>query len=74
MTKPLTNVQSALLQTFQYQLSEEEFSEFNQMLIDYFADKLSDDMDRLFEEKGWGKEKYAEWSAAHLRTPYRPQS
>ena len=38
MTKPLTNVQSALLQTFQYQLTEEEFTQLSSLLDRMFDD------------------------------------
>ena len=38
------------------------------LLIDYFANKVTDEMDALFAANGWGPEKIEEWSQAHLRT------
>lgn len=70
MTEPLTNVQAELLQTFDYELSEADFAEFRQMLVNYFAEKISSDVDQLFKEKGWTSEKSVQWVNSHMRTPY----
>lgn len=40
----------------------------------YFAAKATEEMDKLFEEKGWGDEKIEEWSKARFRTPYKLKS
>jgi len=40
------------------------------MLSNYFADKVTNDVDKLFEKKGWGQEKIEEWSKEHMRTKY----
>lgn len=71
MTKPLSNVQLEIPQSFNYELSQEELSHFRAMLVRYFADKISDDINVLFEERDWGDEKIEEWSKDHLRTPYK---
>lgn len=34
----------------------------------YFAAKATEEMDKLFEENGWGDEKIEEWSKAHFLT------
>ncbi len=47
MTKPLTNTQLAILQTFHFEMSEQELADFRQMFVDYFARKVSDDVDAL---------------------------
>lgn len=70
MTKPLSNTQIEILQSFNYELSEQELRSFREMLVDYFASKISDDIDSLFDEKGWDDSQSEEWATSHLRTPY----
>lgn len=69
-TKPLTNLQMELLQLFRYEMSEKELEDIRKILITYLADRITEDMDALFEEKGWGGEKIEEWANTHMRTPY----
>lgn len=40
------------------------------MLVAYFADRITKDMDDLFTENDWGEEKIEEWENTHMRTPY----
>lgn len=70
MTKPLSNAQFEILQAFNNLLSETELESFRAMLTNYFADKISADMDRLFEERGWDDSQLEEWSVSHMRTTY----
>ena len=70
MTRPLTNLQVELLNTFNYGIDEQQLKEVKQLLTDYFAQKITDGMDQLFEEKGWDDSKLEEWSKEHMRTPY----
>ena len=70
MTKPLTNLQVELLRSFNYQVDDSQLLEIKKMLTDYFAQKVSDGMDKLFEENKWDDSKLDEWSDEHMRTPY----
>ncbi|NJC28508.1 hypothetical protein [Neolewinella antarctica] len=70
MTKPLTNLQVELLRSFNYQIDDSQLLEIKKMLTDYFAQKVSDGMDKLFEEHGWDDSKLDEWSGEHMRKPY----
>ncbi len=70
MTKPLSNIQREILQSFNYELNEGELLSFKNMLAEYFANKISDDVDELFDREGWTEEKNNEWSSTHMRTPY----
>jgi hypothetical protein len=70
MTKPLTNLQVELLRSFNYQIDDSQLLEIKKMLTDYFVKKVSDGMDKLFEENGWDDSKLDEWSDEHMRTPY----
>lgn len=72
MEKPkhLSNLQLELLRVFNAGLSEEQLKEIRGLLANYFAKKVTSEMDRLFEEKGWGEEKIEEWAMEHMRSKY----
>ena len=59
--KPLTNLQLELLKLFSIGLSDVELVEIRRMLAKYFAEKASDEMDRLWEENKWTDETMDEW-------------
>lgn len=71
MTRPLTNLQVELLNTFNYGIDEQQLAEVKQLLTNYFAQKITDGMDQLFEEKSWDDSKLEEWSNEHMRTPHK---
>ena len=48
--KNLSNLQLELLRVFNFNLSEEQLKEIRALLADYFADKVTSEMDTLFEE------------------------
>jgi hypothetical protein len=68
--KRLTNLQMELLEVFKYDLSKAQLKEIRALLADYFAEKVTHDVDQLFEANGWGAEKIEEWSKEHMRTKY----
>ena len=63
----LSNIQLELLKMFSFDLSDEQLIEIKQLLSTYFADKITSQMDNLFEENNWGVEKIDEWSKEHMR-------
>lgn len=67
----LTNLQLHLVNTFRYDLPEEQLIEIKKLLANYFAEKVTLGVDAVFEKNGWGEEKLEEWSKAHFRTPYK---
>lgn len=67
-TKPLTNLQLELLKIFSVQLEEKQLHEIRAILARYFADKVTEEMDRLWEERGWTQETMREWANEHMRT------
>jgi hypothetical protein len=69
-TKKLSNLQLELLQMFRFEISDEQVKEIRKLLVEYFADKVTSEIDALFEEKDWGEEKIEEWSKEHMRTKY----
>lgn len=66
----LTNLQLELLKVFSHNLSENELLEIKNLLTKHFAEKATNQVDKLFEENEWGKEKIDEWSKEHMRTSY----
>ncbi len=59
--KPLTNLQLELLKLFSMNLPEEELLEIRRILANYFAERASDEMDKLWEENKWTNETMDEW-------------
>ncbi|MCB9304915.1 MAG: hypothetical protein H6566_30155 [Lewinellaceae bacterium] len=59
--KPLTNLQLELLKLYSLELSEEQLLEVKRLLANYFAEQASDEMDRLWEERGWNNETMEKW-------------
>ena len=59
--KPLTNLQLELIKLFSLDLAEDELIEIRRMLSKYFADKASDEMDRLWEKNNWSDETMDNW-------------
>ncbi len=70
-TGKLSNLQLELLKVFSFDISEDQIKEIKALLAAYFAEKVTTEMDALFEEKGWGEEKIEEWSKEHMRTKYK---
>jgi hypothetical protein len=66
--KKLSNLQVELLKVFTYDLSDTQLLEIKTLLANYFAQKASDRMDELWEEKGWTAETMKEWGNEHMRT------
>lgn len=69
-TKKLTNLQLEILKIFRFDISENQIKEIRSLLAAYFAEKVTSDMDALFESNKWGEEKINEWSKEHMRTKY----
>jgi len=61
--KKLTNAQIELLNWFKLEMTDEDVKELRQILIQHYADKITEDVDKLFEENDWGQEKIEEWRA-----------
>jgi hypothetical protein len=49
----LTNMQMELIKMFNYNLPEKQLLEIKQILVKYFADKVSDQADLLWKENNW---------------------
>lgn len=69
--KKLSNIQLELLKVFSIDLSDKQLLEIKDLLSNYFANKVTDGMDKLFEEKNWGEDQIEKWSKEHMRTKYK---
>lgn len=69
-THNLTNLQLELLKLFKYELPDNQIQEIKILLSKYFANKASDEMDKLWEENNWNDETMEDWKHEHLRTKY----
>ncbi|MBS1528722.1 MAG: hypothetical protein JSU01_00320 [Bacteroidetes bacterium] len=63
----LTNVQLELLKLFQYNLPEKQLAEIKNILAKYFANSATEEMDKLWAEKGWNNDTINDWANEHLR-------
>lgn len=50
--------------------TEEEVKELNDVVCEYYARKVDEEMDQLWDEGKWSQEKIDEVLNEHLRTPY----
>ena len=67
LDKPLTNLQLELLKLYSMELSEEQLQDVKRLLANYFAKQASDEMDRLWEERGWDDETMEAWLSDEKR-------
>lgn len=68
MESSLNNTQLEILKMFRYDLPQEQWDELRTMIAQYFADKVTKEVDALWDEKGWSEEKMKEWSKEHMRS------
>ena len=66
--KKLSNLQVELLKVFTYDLSDLQLHEIKTLLANYFAEKATNRMDELWEERGWSNETMKQWGQEHMRT------
>ena len=65
----LTNLQLELIKLFSYNLSERQLLEVKDMLSKYFAQKATEEMDKLWEDEGLTNDSMEVWANEHMRTP-----
>ncbi|WP_375577906.1 hypothetical protein ABWH96_12705 [Marivirga tractuosa] len=68
MENSLNNTQLEILKMFRYDLPQEQWDEIREMIAKYFADKVTKEVDALWDEKGWSEETMKEWSKEHMRS------
>lgn len=58
----LSNMQKELLKLYSTEIPDSQLQEIKQLLSRYFADKASDEMDRLWDEQKWNDQTMNQWS------------
>ena len=60
--KPLSNLQIELLQLYSRGVTDTELIEIKRLIAKFFADRASDEMDRLWEENSWTESTIDDWA------------
>lgn len=63
----LSNMQKELLKLYSTEIPEAQLLEIKLLLSNYFADKASDEMDRLWDENNWNDQTMNQWANEHNR-------
>jgi hypothetical protein len=71
--KQLSNLQLELLKVFSFDLDETQIIEIRDLLAKYFAEKATEEIDKLWEENNWNENTIQDWSNEHMRTKYSAQ-
>jgi hypothetical protein len=66
----LSNLQLELLKVFSRNLSDTQLLEIKRILVQYFAQKATEEMDKVWDEKGWTNETMEGFLKEKMRTPY----
>ena len=69
-SEPLNPVQLYLLKMFSYAKDERALEEIRKSLTAYFAQRVEEDMDKLWDEGLWDQDKNEAILKEHLRVPY----
>ena len=70
-TTVFTPAQQRILQMMSYVKSDEEFADIEDLLSNYFAKKVDDELDALCEEGQITPAVIEQWGNEHMRTPYK---
>lgn len=67
----MSNLQIELLRLYGNNISEKSLLEIKTILAKYFADKASDEMDKVWDEKGLTEQDMIDWTNEHNRSENR---
>jgi hypothetical protein len=67
----LNAVQMHLLKMFARPMNEQDLQAIKALLSNYYAQKVDEESERIWEEKGMSQQSIDELLNAHLRTPYK---
>jgi hypothetical protein len=65
--KSLSNIQIELLKLYANDVKDEHLEEIKLLLVKYFAQKATEAMDEIWEEKNLSKQDMINWSHEHNR-------
>jgi len=68
---PLSNIQLELLKLFSRDIEDKDLKEIKRLIAKYLASKLSNQADKVWEDKNWSNEDMDKFLNTHMRTPYK---
>ena len=69
----LNTMQQHMLRTFEREFSPKQEAEVRQLLSDYFAKLVDDEMNAIVQERGLAAEQLEKEATVHRRTAYNPK-
>lgn len=66
----LSNIQLELLKLFSTNISDSDVLDIKQLIINYYAQKIDNELDTLWEQRQYNANTISTWANEHLRTPY----
>jgi hypothetical protein len=66
----LSNIQLELLKLFSTNISDSDVLDIKQFIINYYAQKIDNELDTLWEQRQYNANTISTWANEHLRTPY----
>lgn len=67
----LNEAQMSILRLLGSMKTVDEVNELRQVICDYYARRVDEEVDKLWESGKWNNEKNEAVLSEHLRTPYR---
>lgn len=61
LESPLSNVQLELMKMFSHDLNDDDLVSLKRTLANFFAEKASDEMDKLWDENNWSDQTMDKW-------------
>ena len=67
-SQPMSNIQLELLKLYATDIPDEDLINIKRLMVQYFAEKITQQMDMLWEENNWTAQTMHEWAASHIRS------
>ena len=67
----LNSGQLAVLKVMARPISNDDLKAIKKLIVKYFADKLADRADEIWEQNNWSEKEEEDLLKAHFRTPYQ---
>lgn len=64
----LSNMQKELLKLYSTNIPDEQLNDIKLLLSNYFGDKASDGIDKLWDKNNWNNDTMNQWSNDHNRS------
>lgn len=56
---------------FNYELNDEQLRDVQNLLAKFYAFKAREEMNKIWDERGWTNETMENFLEEHMRTPYK---